>query len=624
MGIRETSYFGWKTNYISASIPGISSIGIGFVEDLYFYSGSIYIASGKIYSGSTIGTINEWNVYKSNDDTFNMLFALDTYINQKTILGGDFARATGIAIDLSGNIFVCGFEQSSPTGANLARWVVRKSNITSDTSWATIDHSTGSNSGISSHARGIAVDSSGSVFVCGNHPRSGDKDTFTVRKSTLGTSGSFSTVLESNGTANVNGDVAYSIAIDSQDRIYVAGTMVYTTTNNDWVVFSSSDHGSTWFSQSKISDTHAYSVATNKLDEIFVAGNTTGYYSRDFGDSWSTLPGGSSTTYSCAIDSFNNVYSLREGTTPTHQTIIVHPTGSTNFGASTEIDKISVSATSLNHSSVYGLIKLKINKKNNKIYNFGNAFKDGGYIREGQRSSNSASLGPLMLAASIGYYFSSSNGLDIDRFKLNNVSEFPHSSGLFQMKNMVLGTKSQGTAGKTDDSIVQKRFVGSFVRVLWPKQENIDIKGDTAKKPGKLTTDWAFGDVINLEGKNFDHLALNCYALKEVSGTLDSILVRIETRGLNDSGFVVDQTIEQTISSSYETEALYRDALHRKDLNYGDTAIKELAWKIPVDLTNVKEIRIAAKHKNGQSDDKNKQFLTLGRFITKDKNHGET
>ena len=61
---------------------------------------------------------------------------------------------------------------------------------------------------------------------------------------------------------------------------------------------------------------------------------------------------------------------------------------------------------------------------------------------------------------------------------------------------------------------------------------------------------------------------------------MDSVLVRVETRGLNDSGFVVDQTIEQTISSSYETEALYRDALHRKDLDYGDLTIKEIAWKM--------------------------------------------
>ena len=193
------------------------------------------------------------------------------------------------------------------------------------------------------------------------------------------------------------------------------------------------------------------------------------------------------------------------------------------------------------------------------------------------------------------------------------------------MPNVLLGTKSTGKSGKTDDSIVQKTFIGSFVRLLWPKQEDVDTRGyDAAKKPGKLSTDWQFGEVINIEEKNYDQLALNCYAKKETSGTLDSVLVRVETRGLNDSGFVVDQTIEQTISSSYETEALYRDALHRKDLDYGDLTIKEIAWKIPVDLTNVKEIRIAAKHKNGQNDEKNKNCLILGRFITKDKDHGET
>ena len=231
-----------------------------------------------------------------------------------------------------------------------------------------------------------------------------------------------------------------------------------------------------------------------------------------------------------------------------------------------------------------------------------------------------------MLAISFGYVQREGSGSTNEIFNLNNISEFPHSFGLFQMPNIVIGTKTYGKAGKTDDSLIQKRFIGSFVRVLFPKQdENSEIKGhDAARKPGKLTPDWQFGDVINIEGKNFDSLALNCYVAKQVSGTLDSVLVRIETKPINDIGYSVEQSIEQTISSSFASETVYRDEIHRKDVDYGDTSLNEIAWKIPIDLKNTKEIRIAAKHKNGQTDDKNKQFLIMGRFVKSSKDTEET
>lgn len=70
------------------------------------------------------------------------------------------------------------------------------------------------------------------------------------------------------------------------------------------------------------------------------------------------------------------------------------------------------------------------------------------FARRGHLMANSESLGPRMLNTSFGYtYFDSLTSSILGTsasgtFTLNNVSEFPHSSGLFQMPNMVLGTKT--------------------------------------------------------------------------------------------------------------------------------------------------------------------------------------
>ena len=247
------------------------------------------------------------------------------------------------------------------------------------------------------------------------------------------------------------------------------------------------------------------------------------------------------------------------------------------------------------------------------------------FIKKGKRQTVSASIGPQMLATSFGYPKSEMSGVNETWFKLNNVSEFPHSSGIWQMPNLILGTKTTGKVGKTDDSLVQVTHIGSFVRVLWPKQstQEADVHGyEAGRTPGILSVQFQPGE--SYDATQFDHLALSCYALRELSGTLDSVLIKIETKPLLDSGFTTEQTIEQSISSSYSSEAIYRDEIHRKDINYGDDYMREIGWKIPVSLQNVKEIRVSARHKNGQMDDANKKLLIMGRFIKSNKETNET
>jgi len=200
--------------------------------------------------------------------------------------------------------------------------------------------------------------------------------------------------------------------------------------------------------------------------------------------------------------------------------------------------------------------------------------------------------------------------------KTLNVSEFPHSSGLYQMPYLILGTVDEGRVGNTDDDLIQINHIGSVVYVFWPDQ-NTDsfVRGvgsySPGQKPGKLSTTFEPGKFRDVS--EYDHLTLFCYVDVPVSGTDDSVLIRIEKRPLRDNEFTINQSVEYEISGTF-VEAIYRDVIHRKDIDYGVSPV-EINWNIDIPLTNVKDLRISVKHKNGQTDEKNKNFITWGRLI---------
>jgi len=241
-------------------------------------------------------------------------------------------------------------------------------------------------------------------------------------------------------------------------------------------------------------------------------------------------------------------------------------------------------------------------------------------VIKGKLTANSASLGPKMLAPSIGYVsmpLTTSLG-SFERFKLNNISEFPHYGGLFQMPNIVLGTKDSGKLGKNDDAIVQVKHYGSVVRIMWPKQGTdsfVKGLGDLAKgqMPGKLSNDFEPGEFYNVE--KFDHMSLYNYAMVQESGTMDYVAIKIERKPLKNIGATVDQAVEYQSSGSYSIEEVSKDLIRTKQIDYGDISTKEKCWALDVPLVNTKEIRISVKFKNGQTNDVNKSFISYGRFI---------
>jgi len=138
---------------------------------------------------------------------------------------------------------------------------------------------------------------------------------------------------------------------------------------------------------------------------------------------------------------------------------------------------------------------------------------------------------------------------------------------------------------------------------------------------GKLTTNIEYGDFYDVT--KFDHLSLYCYILKQTSGTLDDLIVTVERRPLKSVGFTSEQTVSYSVSGSV-TEARLRDINYVKEINYGDLSIKEVGFPIDIPLTNTKELRITARHKNGQSSDANKNCIIWGRLIKEDGTKTET
>jgi hypothetical protein len=223
-----------------------------------------------------------------------------------------------------------------------------------------------------------------------------------------------------------------------------------------------------------------------------------------------------------------------------------------------------------------------------------------------------------MLASTVGYVKTELDETRENIFKLNNISEFPHHGGLFQMPNIVLGTKDTGRYGKTDDAIIQVKYHGSVVRILWPKQDTdsyVKGIGDLAKgsSPGKLLTEWQPGEWFDVT--QFDHMTLYNYAMVQESGTMDYISLRVERKPLTNVGPTIDQAVELQISSAFSIEEISKDLIRTKQIDYGDTSIRERSWALDIPLTNTKEIRLSARFKNGQTNDLNKSFISYGRFI---------
>jgi len=165
-------------------------------------------SSGNCYvTGSTDST------GAGNLDVLITKYNTSGTIQWQRVLGGSSSDAGyGIAVDSSGNCYVAGYTGSAGAGNNdvlLAKY---------DTS-GTIQWQRVLGGSLSDIGNGIAVDSSGNCYVCGatNNAGAGGSDVLITKYNTSGT------IQWQRVLGGSSGDNGYSIALDTSGNCYIAG-----------------------------------------------------------------------------------------------------------------------------------------------------------------------------------------------------------------------------------------------------------------------------------------------------------------------------------------------------------------------------------------------------------------
>ena len=214
--------------YSDISSPGASDFQIA----KYDTSGTIQwqrrLGGGtSIEEGHSIAVDSSGNVYVcgySNSTIGQYAFQIAKYDTSGTIqwqrsLGSGVSNDFGfsIAVDLSGNVYVCG--RSNASGTN--NFQIAKYNTSGTIQWQrSLD------GGSNDAGESIAVDSSGNVYVCGRSNPSG------VMKFQIAKYDTSGTIQWQRRLGGGGSDFGYSIAVDSSGNVYVCGYSNATGSNN--------------------------------------------------------------------------------------------------------------------------------------------------------------------------------------------------------------------------------------------------------------------------------------------------------------------------------------------------------------------------------------------------------
>jgi uncharacterized delta-60 repeat protein len=235
--------------------------------------------------------------------------------------GNSNDRATSIAVDGSGNIYVTGTSRDSGTGDDYATIKYNSSGVQQ---WVRRYNGSGDST---DQATSIAVDGSGNVYVTGLSTGSGTGYDYATIK--YNSSGDSVWVKRYNGPGN-SFDVATSIAVDGTGNVYVTG---YSNGNRDSLSSTGLDYSTIKYNSSGDSvwvkryngtgnfEDIATSIEVDGLGNVYITGYTGSEPTRDFvtikynssGDSvWVKRyngPGNSTDqSFSISVDGSGNVY----------------------------------------------------------------------------------------------------------------------------------------------------------------------------------------------------------------------------------------------------------------------------------------------------------------------------
>ena len=257
--------FGVSGSVLTATANGILDASFGADPESFPYDRTFQDWDG-LYSGNwpvrpaAIAKDSSGNIYACGEKLasgislgyavakWNSSGVLQTYFGSTGTGNGQFNNPQGIAVDSSGNIYV------SDTGNN------RVQKFDSSGTYVSKFGSAGSTDGLFSGSRGIALDSSGNIFVA---------DLGNSRIQKFNSSGTYQSKFGTYGAGNGQFIGAYGITIDSSNNIFVTDT-----SNNRIQKFNSSGTYQSQFGTAGTGNgemAYPYGVALDSSGNIFIA-----------------------------------------------------------------------------------------------------------------------------------------------------------------------------------------------------------------------------------------------------------------------------------------------------------------------------------------------------------------
>ena len=172
-------------------------------------SGNIYVTGSSYNSDSDIKDDWDYATVKYNSE------GQEQWVARYDGPENSYDKATAIAVDGSGNVYVTGYSKGSDTYYDYA---TVKYNSSGEEQWVARYNGPGN---YYDYAHAIAIDGSGNVYVTGESRGSGTFDDYATVK--YNSSGQEQWVARYNGPGN-SGDGANAIAVDGSGNIYVTGS----------------------------------------------------------------------------------------------------------------------------------------------------------------------------------------------------------------------------------------------------------------------------------------------------------------------------------------------------------------------------------------------------------------
>ncbi len=266
-------------------------------------------SSGNVY---TCGTSN--SIGQGSNEIFVVKYNSAGVIQWQRSLGGTASDyGYGLALDSSGGVYVGGMTSSIGNGSNY--FFLAKYDSSGTIQWQRALGSSNNDQGLN-----VATDSSDNVYICGTSATSGaGMEELIIAK--YNSSGTIQWQRRLGGSAN---DVAYGVATDSSDNVYVCGATRSNSSNNDILIAKYNSSGTIQWQRllySSVQQDIARRIATDSSGNVYISGytNSIGQGNSDFLIAkyntsgtlqWQRIIGGavSEYGYGIAVDSSGGVY----------------------------------------------------------------------------------------------------------------------------------------------------------------------------------------------------------------------------------------------------------------------------------------------------------------------------